>query len=122
MGRSRVAPTRDVRRRASRQGSHLVHGRATGGRQGDARRCNRPLELALYNGEWATPDGTLATPVEAYAESSGTVEVLVIRWRERAADGLTALAIAVPDDPLLAMERDRLASAAAPPPGWRHLW
>lgn len=81
-----------------------------------------PLELALYNGEWATPDGALATPIEAYAGSSGTVEVLVIRWRGRAADGLTALAIAAPDDPLLAMERDRLASAAAPPPGWRHLW
>jgi hypothetical protein len=80
------------------------------------------LELALYNGEWATPDGVLATPVEAYGGSGGVVEVLAIRWRGSAAAGITALARALPADELLAMEAERLAYAVAPPGGWRHLW
>ncbi len=80
------------------------------------------LELALYNGEWATPDGTLATPVEAYAGSTGVVDVVVIRWQGEPRDGLTALAPLVPGDPLLAAERARLERASVPPAGWRHLW
>jgi hypothetical protein len=38
------------------------------------------LELAVYNGEWASPAGDLATPAEAYATSSGAIEVVVVRW------------------------------------------
>ena len=52
-----------------------------------------PLELALYNGEWATADGVLATPVDAYAGSGGTIEALVIRWKGSAAAGLAALCL-----------------------------
>lgn len=81
-----------------------------------------PLELALYNGEWASPDGDLATPVEAYAGSSGTITALVIRWRGEARDGIAALAPLAPEDPLLAAELTRLDTASAPPAGWRHLW
>ncbi|MEO7436381.1 MAG: DUF3047 domain-containing protein [Candidatus Binatia bacterium] len=80
------------------------------------------LELALYNGEWATPDGTLATAVEAYAGSSGTIDVVVIRWHGNPERGLAALAAALPEDELIDGERDRLARAVASPPGWKHLW
>lgn len=80
------------------------------------------LELALYNGEWGTPDGELATPVELYAGSGGEIDALVVRWQGDPVAGLAALAAALPDDPLLAGELDRLRHAAPPPEGWRHLW
>ncbi len=80
------------------------------------------LELAVYNGEWATPDGALATPVEAYAGSSGRIEALLIRWRGTAAAGLAALRRLLPDDALIAAEDDRLRRGVAPPAGWEHLW
>jgi hypothetical protein len=81
-----------------------------------------PIELAIYNGEWATPDGTLATPLENYQAGGGGIDVVLIRWRGSAADGLAALAAALPDEPLVAAERARLADAAATPPGWHYLW
>jgi hypothetical protein len=80
------------------------------------------LELALYNGEWATTDGALATPVEAYAAAGGSIEALVVRWTGTARMGIEALASALPDDPLLAAERERLGRGDPTPAGWRHLW
>lgn len=81
-----------------------------------------PLELAIYNGEWGTTDGELATPREAYAAGSGAIDALVVRWRGPARAGIEALAAAVPDDPLLRAERDRLRRGDRTPAGWRHLW
>jgi hypothetical protein len=80
------------------------------------------LELALYNGEWATRDGGLATPIEAYATSGGTIDVLVIRWHGDPERGLAALASALPAEALLAGELDRLRHAVPAPRGWQHLW
>ena len=80
------------------------------------------LFLALYNGEWATPQGELATPREAYAASSGGIDVLVLRWKENAQDGLAALAETDPHDPLIAGELQRIRSPHRPPEGWRSLW
>jgi hypothetical protein len=87
-----------------------------------AAEADGPLFLSLYNGEWATPQGDLATPVEAYATTGGALEVLVLRWKGTARDGLAALARTVPDDPLVAGELERLRSPIVPPEGWRHLW
>jgi len=81
-----------------------------------------PLFLALYNGEWATPQGALATPAEAYASSGGAIDVVILRWKGAALDGLEALAGAAPDDALIAGELDRLRSPVRPPEGWHHLW
>jgi len=80
------------------------------------------LELAVYNGEWATPAGDLATPPEAYAGGSGGIDVLVLRWSGSARDGVEALAPESGADPLIATELDRLRAALPPPAGWRHLW
>lgn len=80
------------------------------------------LELAVYNGEWATPDGELATPREAYATLSGEIEVLVLRWKGKAREGLELLAASSAGDTLIATELDRLRAAVPPPAGWRHLW
>ncbi len=80
------------------------------------------LELAIYNGEWKTPDGVLATPVEAYAGVTGAIEALVVRWRGDAQAGLEAVQRAAPGEPLIAAELARLASPAVRPAGWSYLW
>ncbi|MFI5316986.1 MAG: DUF3047 domain-containing protein [Myxococcota bacterium] len=80
------------------------------------------LELAIYNGEWKTPDGKLATPVEAYAGVTGAIEALVVRWRGEGRPGLEAVRAAAPSEPLFAAELDRLASPAVRPAGWSYLW
>lgn len=77
------------------------------------------LELALYNGEWGTRDGVLATPTELYATSGGAIEVAIVTWRGTAEEGLAAVGV---EDPLVAAERARLATPDATPAGWRHLW
>ncbi|MGH7820944.1 MAG: DUF3047 domain-containing protein [Candidatus Binatia bacterium] len=81
-----------------------------------------PLFLAIYQGEWASRDGTLATPVEMYQTCGGGLDVLVIRWKVDPAAGLARLRQLAPDDPLLRAESERLASPVAPPEGWRYLW
>jgi hypothetical protein len=81
-----------------------------------------PIALAIYQGEWATPDGTLATPVEAYAGLGEGIDVVLIRWRGTAADGLGALLAKAPGEALAKAEAARLASPVRPPEGWRYLW
>ena len=80
------------------------------------------LELAVYSGEWGTPDGELATPVEAYAGLSGELRVLVLRWRGAPEAGLGALAAEAPNAPLVADALRRRTEPVRPPEGWRHLW
>jgi len=81
-----------------------------------------PLHLATYQGEWATPEGALATPVEAYAPVTGGIDVLVVRWKGEAAQGLKQLAALAPDDPLIGAERRRIASPVKAPEAWHYLW
>jgi len=80
------------------------------------------LELAILAGEWKTPDGTLGTPVEAYAAQRGAIDALVIRWRGEAKGGLEALQRAAPDESLFAEELARCAAPAVRPAGWSYLW
>jgi hypothetical protein len=96
----------------------------TGTRNTQSFRCDRDgaLELAIYNGEWKSPDGVLATPVEAYTGLSGEIEALVLHWRGEARDGLAAIQRAAPGDPLIEAELARIASPAVRPAGWNYLW
>lgn len=80
------------------------------------------LYLGICHGEWATPEGDLATPVEAYATLLGSLEVLVIRWRADPAAGLEALRTVAPEDPLILAELAHLKVPAQRPPGWDYLW
>lgn len=80
------------------------------------------LELGVYQGEWSTRSGALATPPEAYAALQGGYDVLAIRWRGAAAAGIAALRAIAPDDALLAAEAARLAAPVLPPAGWEYLW
>jgi DUF3047 family protein len=81
-----------------------------------------PLHLATYQGEWATPEGELATPLEAYDTVRGGIDVVVIRWKDSAAAGLRALREALPDDPLVRAETERLGRRVEKPAGWEYLW
>lgn len=96
----------------------------TGTRDTQSFRCDRdgPLELAIYNGEWKTPDGVLATPAEAYAGLTGEIQALVLRWRGESRAGLDALARAAAGEPLIAAELARVANPAIRPAGWSYLW
>jgi Protein of unknown function (DUF3047) len=85
-----------------------------------------PLDLAIYHGEWATPEGDLATPREAYATLKGAIDVCLLHWQRPGLDavraGLGRLAELAQDEPLLAAELARLESPVRDPAGWRHLW
>jgi hypothetical protein len=85
-------------------------------------RSSGALELAVYQGEWKSPAGELATPVDAYAALRGGFDVAAIRWRAEPSAGIAALRARAPDDPLLAAEAARLAAPVRPPPGWEYLW
>ncbi len=80
------------------------------------------LELAVYQGEWSSRDGALATPAEAYAALTGELEVAILRWRAGARAGLEALRRAAPEEPLVAAELARLVAPIEPPRGWEYLW
>ncbi|HXX49008.1 MAG TPA: DUF3047 domain-containing protein [Myxococcota bacterium] len=96
----------------------------TGTRDTQSFRADRggALELSILSGEWRTPDGQLATPVDAYAAQRGAIEALVIRWRGEAQAGLEALRLVAPDEPLFAAELARSAAPAVRPAGWSYLW
>jgi len=80
------------------------------------------LHLAIYSGEWANPQGVLATGVEGYAALRGGFDVVAIRWRGGAAAGLAALGTAARGDARLAAEAARLAAPVVAPAGWAYLW
>ncbi len=80
------------------------------------------LELCIYSGEWGTPDGELATPVEGYAILTGGIDVLVVRWNTGAQAGVDAFAECVPGEPSFVAESRRLADPVSVPPGWHYLW
>jgi len=79
-----------------------------------------PLELAVYQGEWASSAGDLATPVEGYAALSGALEVVLLRWRSDAARGLRRVLAALPDALPVAQELARLAAPVRAPAGWHY--
>ncbi len=81
-----------------------------------------PLELAIYQGEWSSRDGALATPAEAYAALSGELEVVILRWRGSARAGLEALRRVAPEEPRMAAELARLVAPIEAPAGWEYLW
>lgn len=80
------------------------------------------LELAICQGEWGSTEGELATPVEAYAASSGGIEVVAVVWKDDPATGLEALAALATDGALAREEQHRLAHPVPRPTGWEYLW
>jgi hypothetical protein len=89
-----------------------------------AERAGR-LELASYfPGQWATRDGTLATPESAYRSVSGGMDVAVVRWSSDVQLAMATLAEMAREDPTgpAARELERASSVEPAPPGWSYLW
>jgi hypothetical protein len=88
-----------------------------------AERAGR-LELGVLHGEWKTPSGEFATPVEAYAAASGALDAAVIRWASGVEPelGLAALRARFGPDRIVDAELARLHHPVRRPAGWEYLW
>lgn len=75
-----------------------------------------------FPGEWSTTTGELATPPEVYAQATGNIEVLLIRWKTDALTALTQLAQSPSTPAMIHSEIDRLTHPVLPPDGWHYLW
>jgi hypothetical protein len=78
-----------------------------------------------FPGEWADGSGRLATSPDDYAQASGGMSVLVLRWQPGVEPARLLREFATnPRCPApVAAESARLAEpAASPPQGWQYLW
>ena len=66
-------------------------------------------------GEWSSRDGDIDPA--PYALGMGQIDVLLIRWKGEARDGVRALAELAPGEPLLAAELARLEAPVETPEG-----
>lgn len=77
------------------------------------------VEIARSAGEWANPQGVLATPPDIYRQADGLIEGVVLTWKGDPAAGLAKLAAQSAFGGLAAAEARRLAAAPTAPSGWR---
>jgi len=78
---------------------------------------------SLFPGDWADRHGALATNPGAYGRVTGTLAVLVVRWRVGPLAGLDRLAQdASAGAAIVRAEADRLKNPVTTPAGWQYLW
>jgi Protein of unknown function (DUF3047) len=78
---------------------------------------------SLFPGDWADRHGGLATDPRAYERVTGTLAVLVVRWRIEPLVGLERLARDGSDGAaIIRAEADRLKNPVITPVGWHYLW
>ncbi|MDD5037265.1 MAG: DUF3047 domain-containing protein [Methylococcaceae bacterium] len=75
-----------------------------------------------FPGQWSTRTGDLATPDEVYEQVTGSLSVLIVRWRVDPGEGLEKLAELGDVGELITGEIDRLNHPVISPPGWDYLW
>lgn len=80
------------------------------------------LFVARSAGEWASPAGNLATPVDFYVKADGWVEGVALVWSGDALTGLSRLLASGDVNGLVAREVARLGNPALLPPGWRPMF
>lgn len=78
-----------------------------------------PLAIARSAGEWASPNGDLATPADVYVAAEGRIEGVALIWNGAAHTGLTRLAAAGDVAGLIHEEIARLDVNPVLPPGWK---
>ncbi len=88
----------------------------------NAEQSGRLYLASYFPGEWSTKTGELRTPNNVYENATGSLSVLLIRWKINPLDGLNMLHQQETSDNLIAMEIDRLNSAVRMPEGWEYLW
>jgi len=77
----------------------------------------------LFPGDWADRSGGLATDPRAYDRVTGTLAVLVVRWRIGPLTGLDRLAVdGSAGAAIMRAEADRLRNPVTTPVGWHYLW
>lgn len=74
-----------------------------------------------FPGEWATPQGDLAS-TQAYPQIEGGAQVLVVRWQADPLEGLRVIAQTGDVGGLIACEIDRLETNIVLPEGWAYPW
>jgi Protein of unknown function (DUF3047) len=78
---------------------------------------------SLFPGDWADRHGALATNPRAYERVTGTLAVLVMRWRIDPRAGLDRLAhYGSAGAAIVRAEAERLKNRATTPAGWHYLW
>ena len=81
------------------------------------------LRICIYHGTWASRDGVLKPPLDAYTTLEGGFDVLVLRWGDvRPEEGLEALAQLAEPGSSFAAERERLRTPRVLPAGFAPLW
>lgn len=73
-------------------------------------------------GQWAEPNGRLATSINDYAAAKGGLTVAVFRWAGDPREGMAALAGRGEATGRLDDELVRLDADVREPPGWSYLW
>lgn len=81
-----------------------------------------PLAIARSAGEWASPDGALATPADVYVAAEGRIEGVALIWSGDARTGLAKLAAAGDVEGLVHDEIARLDLNPVLPPGWKSMF
>ncbi|HTW89516.1 MAG TPA: hypothetical protein VMD75_16080, partial [Candidatus Binataceae bacterium] len=77
----------------------------------------------LFPGAWGDENGALASPPSAFEKVAGAFEVLIIRWRSDAHQGLQRMAEqGGPAAELAAEEVRACRNPVTPPRGWKYLW
>ena len=77
----------------------------------------------LFPGDWADRQGHLATSVRHFERVTGTLAILVMRWKVDPPAGLDRLARAGSDGAaIVGHEASRLRNPGATPAGWQYLW
>ncbi|AGK56934.1 hypothetical protein HYPDE_26258 [Hyphomicrobium denitrificans 1NES1] len=81
-----------------------------------------PLAIARSVGEWASPNGDLATPADLYVKADGRIEGVALIWKGDAWAGLAKLAASGDAPSLINDEIARLASNPVLPSGWESIF
>jgi hypothetical protein len=96
-----------------------------GSRKGHSFRAENDGQLQFGNyfpNDWADQQGNRLQSDDVYKQASGELCVLVIRWTDKALDGLKALVNTGDYQAKLQNEIERLEQGDITPPGWSYLW
>lgn len=96
-----------------------------GTRNAHSFRAHRDGELFFGNyfpNDWADARGRRVQDDGIYADMSGGMRILVLRWAGSARDGLRALAAAGDHGGRVLAEIARITQGDTTPPGWHYLW
>lgn len=96
-----------------------------GSRKGNSFRAENDGQLQFGNyfpNDWSDPQGNRLQSDDVYKQANGELCVLVIRWTDKALDGLKELVNVGDYQTKLQNEIERLEQGDITPVGWNYLW